>query len=58
MELDFELSTILVTIGMWAFILFLVWGVKMGFTAIRDKIVLTLASLPIIYFIVLWQKNR
>lgn len=58
MELDFELNTILVTIGMWAFILFLVWGVEYGFTGMKEKIILTIASLPIIYFIVLWQKNR
>jgi len=58
MEFDFELNTILVTIGMWAFILFLVWGVKMGFSGMREKIILTVASLPIIYVIVLWQKNR
>ncbi len=58
MELDFELSTILITIGMWAFIIFLVWGVKMGFTDMREKIILTISSLPIIYFIIVWQKNR
>lgn len=58
MELDFEISTMLVTIGMWAFILFLVWGVKMGFTGMREKIVLTVLSLPIVYFIVLMNKNR
>ena len=58
MELDFEPITLIVTIGMWGFILFLVWGIKMGFTAMGDKIVITIASLPIIYFIILWQKNR
>ncbi len=58
MEWDFEIGTILITIGMWAFILFLVWGIKMGFSAMRDKIALTVISLPIIYLIILWQKNR
>ncbi len=58
MELDFEPITILITIGMWGFILFLVWGIKLGFTGMREKIVLTIASLPIIYFIILFQKNR
>ena len=58
MELDFEPMTIIVTIGMWAFILFLVWGVKMGFTGVREKIILTVFSLPMIYFIILWQKNK
>ena len=58
MEMDFELNTVLVTIGMWAFVLFLTWGIKLGFTGVREKIVLTIASLPMIYFIVVWQKNR
>ena len=58
MELDFEPMTLIVTVGMWAFILFLTWGVKFGFSGIKEKIVLTIAALPIIYFIVLWQKNR
>ncbi len=58
MEFDFDISTILITIGMWGFILFLIWGIKMGFTGMKEKIVLTVASLPMIYFIVLWQKNR
>ena len=58
MELDFEIGTILVTMGMWLFILFLVWGIKAGFTGMKERIVLTIASLPIIYFIVLMQKNR
>ena len=58
MELDFEPMTLIVTIGMWIFILFLVWGVKMGFTGMKEKIVLTIAALPIIYFIILWQKNK
>ncbi len=58
MELDLEPMTIIVTVGMWIFILFLVWGVKMGFSAMRDKIIITIAALPLIYFIILWQKNR
>ncbi len=58
MELDFELNTILITAGMWLFILFLTWGIKMGFSGLKEKIVITAASLPLIYFIVLWQKNR
>lgn len=58
MELDFEIGTVLVTMGMWIFILFLVWGVKMGFSGMKEKIALTVCSLPIIYFIVVWQKNR
>ena len=58
MEFNFEPMTIIVTIGMWAFILFLVWGIKIGFTGMREKIVLTVASLPIIYFIVILQKGR
>jgi len=58
MELDLELNTILITLGMWAFILFAVWGVKVGFSAIRDKVILTVASLPIVYLIVVFQKNR
>jgi len=58
MELDFELNTILITMGMWIFILFLVWGVEYGFSGLREKIIMTVASLPIIYFIVVWQKGR
>ncbi len=58
MEWDFELITILVTLGMWGFIIFLVWGISMGFEGTKEKIVLTVASLPIIYAIVLINKNR
>ena len=58
MELDFELGTIAITLGMWAFILFLIWGVPMGFTRTREKLSLTIFSLPMIYFIIIWQKNR
>ena len=58
MELDFEIITIAVTAGMWAFILFLVWGIKAGFTGMREKIILSVISLPLIYFIIIWQKNR
>ncbi len=58
MELDFSISTILVTFGMWAFIVYLVWGIKVGFSGMFEKVVLTTLSLPITYGIVLWQKNR
>ena len=58
MELDFEISTVLVTLGMWAFILVLLWALPIGLSRIKDKIIMTVASLPIIYGIVLWQKNR
>ena len=58
MEWDFEPMTLVVTIGMWGFILFLVWGVSMGFSGMKEKIILTVFSLPMIYFIILWQKNR
>lgn len=58
MEIDFELITIAVTVGFWLFILFLIWKVPIGFSRVKDKIVLTAASLPLIYFIVVWQKNK
>ena len=58
MELDFELGTMAVTLGMWVFILFLVWAVPFGFEGVKEKIIMTILSLPIIYFIVLWQKDR
>ena len=58
MELDLELITLVVAGGMWALILFLVWGVPFGFTGMKEKIILSIFSLPIIYFIVVWQKNR
>lgn len=58
MDLDLEPITLLVTFGLWGFILFLLWGVPFGFSRIRDKIIISVASLPIIYGIVVWQKNR
>lgn len=58
MEMDFEVVTIAVTLGFWAFILFLLWAVPFGFTGIKEKIIMTVASLPMIYFIVVWQKNK
>ncbi len=58
MELDFEINTVLITLGMWAFILFLTWGIKTGFSGIKEKIVISAASLFIVYFIVVWQKNK
>ncbi len=58
MEFDLEPMTIILTVGMWGFILFLIWGVSMGFSRMNEKITMTVASLPIIYFIVVWQKSR
>lgn len=58
MELDLEPITLAVTVGFWALILFLVWGLPYGFSAMRDKILLSICSLPLIYLMVVIQKNR
>ena len=58
MELDLEPMTIIVTAAFYIFILILVWKVPFGFTRINEKIIMTIAALPLIYFIVVWQKNR
>ena len=58
MELDFELMTIIITAAFYIFILILIWRVPFGFTRLKEKIIMTIAALPIIYFIVVWQKNR
>lgn len=58
MELDLELKHYLVIVGMWIFILSLLWKVKFGFSGIKEKIIITVLSLPIIYFVVAWQKDR
>ncbi len=58
MDFDFEINHYLVIAGMWAFILFLTWGIKAGFTGMREKIVLTIVSLIMIIAIVSWQKDR
>lgn len=58
MELDLEPITLLVTGGLWAFILVLVWATPYGFERTFEKMVLTIASLPIIYVIVVMQRNR
>ena len=58
MELDFEPLTILWTVVFYAFILFLIWGVKMGFTGMREKIIITICALPLTYLMIVWQKNR
>ena len=58
MDLDFELKHYLVIAGMWIFILYLTWGVKFGFSGIKEKIIITLLSLLIIVGIVSWQKDR
>lgn len=58
MDMDLEPITLLVTGGMWAFILFLLWVMPFGFSGMREKILMTILSLPIIYGIVVWQKNR
>ena len=58
MELDFEFKTVAVTLGMWAFILFLIWFVPFGFDSLRYKIMMTIASLPLTYLMVAWQLNR
>ena len=58
MDLDLEINTVLITFGFWAFILFLVWVIPVGFQGIKEKIIMTLVSLPLIYGIVVMQKNR
>ena len=57
MDFDFELKHYLVIAGMWIFILFLIWGVKMGFSGLKEKITITVVALPIVIGIVSWQKD-
>ena len=58
MELDLSPVTLLVTGAFWIFVIFLVWFIPVGFTAMRDKILLTICSLPLIYLMVSIQMNR
>lgn len=58
MELDLEPVTLIVTAAFWILVLFLIWGLPYGFSALRDKIILSIASLPCIYLMVTIQLNR
>jgi len=57
MDLDFELKHYLVIAGMWIFILLLIWKIPFGFSRLRDKITISIISLPVIIGIVAWQKD-
>lgn len=58
MEFDLEPITLIVTGAFWIFVLFLVWYMPFGFSALRDKVILSIFSLPCIYLMVVMQTNR
>ena len=58
MELDLDFKTIAISLGMWLFIVFLVWFIPGGFKEIKIKVITTIIMLPVCYFMTLWQLNR
>ena len=62
MDLEFDGKAAGLTFGMWAIFLIGLWKVNiMGETpgwGFPQKMLMTVISLPIIYFIALWQLNR
>ena len=60
MELDFEPLTILWTVIITGIFLFGLWFVRFGEggLVLKDRIIVSVLAPIIIYFIILWQKNR
>lgn len=60
MELDLEPMTIVWVVGIDAIFLFGLWFIKFGEggLSLKHRIIVSILSLPIIYLILIWQKNR
>ena len=58
MDMDLEPKTLIITGAFWLLILGLIWYVPYGFNAIRDKIILSVFSLPCTYLMIVMQLNR
>ena len=56
--MDLEPRTVLLTLGMWLFIIILLWFVPYGFKGTGMKITMSISSLPLTYLMVYWQLNK
>ena len=57
--LELDTTTVVVSLGMYAFILLRIWKIQLGDGwSFISKIVLTILMLPVSYLMTYWQMNR
>lgn len=57
--MEFDIKTLLVTLGFYAIAMFGMWGIKMGTGfPLKHKIFLSIAALPCFYVMAYWQLNK
>lgn len=51
-------TTIVITLVAYGFCMFVLWNNFIGNWVMRDRIIITIAALPVLYLIVNFQMNR